>query len=278
MSMADFEPMWLGKPPRQLYAALHPATGAPSTPASSTAASTTAVILVPPLLHELPRSRRLLAEVAGELAAMGLPCLRFDFFGTGDSDGNGEDLDFVSVQGDLDVATAALRERTGATRLVVLAWRGAALPVREWLARGGVADLVVWWEPIADGAAWLRELMQSDADERAQRPPPHPGVRRINDADDGQLMGFPASARLRMELAQARLDDDAPGRQSAHAWAVLRAGTARPAGNFARTLPLPPDAPSFSGSAAMDATLFLTPPVRGVVGQLGHALREGNGQ
>lgn len=263
MSIGDWEPSWLGLPSHRLYAALH---GAPGVPQAG-------VVLMPPLLHELPCSRRFVTEVAGELAGLGLPCLRFDFHGTGDSPGNGTELDFPSMYRDLDVAVAALRERTGITRLVLLAWRGSALVLRGWLERGGVADLVVLWEPIVDGALWLRELVDSDIRERAVRPPPRAGVPRLTDPADGQLMGFPASPRLRDDLAQARLDDgkhcgDAP------VWALVRADPARLPTGIARVLPLPASAPSFNIGASMDATFFLTPPVRGLVGELGQAVRK----
>jgi hypothetical protein len=261
---ADWEPFWLGTPPRRLYAALHPGA----------AASTAGVVLVPPLLHELPRSRRFIAEVASELAAAGLPSLRFDFLGTGDSGGDGEDLDFASMRVDLDFAVAALRGRTGAAQVALLAWRGAALPLRGWMEHGGAADLVVLWEPITDGALWLRELVAADAGERAVRPPPRPGVPRTSDPGDGQLMGFPASARLRADLARTRLEADAL-RGAAPVWAVVRTGLAELPLDVARSLPLPPGAPDFNGGAAMDGMFFLTPPVRQLVGELAQALRGG---
>ena len=260
----DWEPFWLESHARRLYAAFHPAAGS----------SSTAVVLVPPLLHEMPRSRRFVTEVASELAASGLPALRFDFLGTGASSGGGDALDFASMHRDLDLATAALRARTGATRLVLLAWRGGALPLRGWIERGGVADLVVLWEPIVDGESWLRELVESDAGERAVRPPPRAGVARMTDPADGQLMGFPASPRLRMDLAQTRLEHDML-RGAASVWAVVRADMAALPMEIERMLPLPATAPSFSVGAAMDATFFLTPPVRSLVGELGAALRDG---
>ncbi|WP_457097800.1 hypothetical protein [Lysobacter sp. P5_B9] len=263
MSIGDWEPFWLGPSSRRLYAALHGVPGSPST----------GVVLVPPLLHEMPRSRRFIAEVAREFATIGLPSLRFDFHGTGDSTGSGDELDFASMHRDLDLATTALRERTGAKRLVLLAWRGSALAVRNWLGRGGVADLVVLWEPVVDGGTWLQELVQGDAGERAMRPPPRAGVPRITDPADGQLMGFPASSRLRGDLAQARMDD---GRASGTApmWALVRAQVTALPGNIARVLPLPENTPSFDIGAAMDATFFLTPPVRDLVNQLGQAMRQ----
>lgn len=259
-SMSDWEPLWLGPPSRRLYAAYHGASGTPQT----------GVVIVPPLLHELPRSRRFIAEVAGELAAMGLPTLRFDFHGTGDSGGSGEELDFCSMHRDLDLAATALRERTGIRRLVLLAWRGGALVLRGWLERGGVADLVVLWEPIVDGGSWLQELVDGDARERAVRPPPRAGVPRTTDPADGQLMGFPASPRLRVDLAQTRLDGGTR-RNDVPVWAIVRAEFADLPMDIARVLLLPASAPSFNIGAAMDATFFLTRPVRNLVGELGQA-------
>jgi hypothetical protein len=261
MSIGDWDPLWLDPDQRRLYAALHGVSGA----------AQTGVVLVPPLLHELPRSRRFIAEVASELAATGLPCLRFDFRGTGDSHGDGGELDFASMQRDLDLAVAALREATGISRVVLLAWRGSALMLQEWLERGGVANLVVLWEPIIDGESWLRELVDGDAHERGQRPPPRKGVPRSTDPADGQLMGFPASARLRGDLARARMDAGRH-RHDAPVWLVVRSDPADLPLDITRVLPLPESAPTFDLGAAMDATFFLTPQVRDLVVELGHGV------
>src|SRR5688500_17542563 len=260
MNIVGWEPLWVCTVSRRVYGAFHGAAGA----------AVTGVVLVPPLLHEQPCSRRFLSEVAGELAALGLPCLRFDFHGTGDSAGMGEEVDFASMRQDLDLAMDALRERAGFRRLALLAWRGSALPIHAWLQQGGQADLVVLWEPVADGDVLLRELVAGDAGERALRPPPRPGIARLTDPSDGQLMGFPVSARLRTDLSHARLAQQGEGGRPR--WAIVRAGAA--ALPFAaRVLQLPPGAPAFSATASMDATFFLTPPVREFVAQLGQALR-----
>ena len=263
MSLDGWEPFWLGPPSRRVYAAFHGASGAPSI----------GIVLVPPLLHELPRSRRFVAEVAVELAALGLPTLRFDFHGTGDSAGTGEALDLDSMRRDLELAVAALRERTQVERLVLIAWRGGALALPGWLERGGTVDLILLWEPIVDGAAWLQELMEGDTRERAVRPPPRAGVARATDPSDGQLMGFPAPSRLRAELRKTRLDDGMR-RAGVPVWAIVRDGPAELGMDVAKTLPLPANAPSFNVGAAMDATFFLTPPVRELVAKLGRAVRE----
>ena len=263
MSLADWEPFWMGPASHRLYAALHGVAGVPST----------GVVLVPPLLHELPRSRRFIAEVASELAAIGLPTLRFDFHGTGDSSGTGDDIGFASMHRDIDQAVAALREKTGIRRLVLVGWRGASLVLRGWLDRGGSADLVVLWDPIVDGGYWLQELMHGDVGERAVRPPPRRGIPRLTDPSDGQLMGFPASPQLREDLARTHLGGGTR-RGDVPVWAIVRAGVADLPKDIARVLQLPENAPVFNVGAAMDATFFLTPGVRNLIGELGQAVFE----
>lgn len=264
MKIDNFEPLWLGPQGRCIYGALHRVPGR----------APTGVVMVPPLLHELATSRRFLTEVSAVLATHGIPSLRFDFFGTGDSSGRGDELDFESIARDLEMAVASLCRQTEVQRVVLLAWRGAALPVGRWLEHGGRADLVVLWEPISDGAAWLAELELADAKERATRPGSRPGARAVTvDRADGQLMGLMASPRLRKELARSCLANQLLW-GSAPVWVIARADVADLQAGVTRVLQLPPGAPSFSGGAAMDKTFFLTPAARTMVDELGKALRE----
>lgn len=260
MSIGRHQPFWITSGGRSLYAALHPA---------SPPQRTIGIVCVPPLLHEQPRSRRFVTEAASGLASLGLPCLRFDFHGTGDSPSAGNGPDFGSMRADLDAAVAALKTHAGVERVVLFAWRSAALPVAAWFGAGARADLVVLWEPIVDGMGWLDELERQDAGERAVRPRPRPGVPRTADPDDGQLMGFAASAKFRRELGDAR----AEGRiaRGAPVWAVVREATALPL-EIERTWTLPADTPTFAGGAGMEATLFLSPALECVVDELGRAL------
>ncbi len=262
-----WEPQWLGDDKRSLYAALHrcPQPGA-----------RLGVVLVPPLFHEQPRSRRLLTEVANGLAALGLPALRFDFFGTADSAGDSEQTDFASMCVDLDLAVAALRTQAGVDRVAILAWRGAALPVARWLDSGGRPATVVLWEPIVDGAPWLEQLERDDAAERrsSERYP----VSRTALGPDGQLMGLAVSSQLRADIAGARVADNG----SSGYWAVLRP-PGSPSGSpsvsppelaWQQVFDLPVDAPTFDGSTRMDSGLFVTPRLKCVADDVGRALLE----
>src|SRR4051812_34012890 len=55
------------------------------------------VILCPPVGHEQLHAHRSLRHLADALAAAGLPVLRFDYAGTGDSGGSDDDPDRVSA-------------------------------------------------------------------------------------------------------------------------------------------------------------------------------------
>jgi hypothetical protein len=267
MTVGVWEPFWLGAGEQRLYAALH---------RSGPASPRLGLVLAPPLLHEQPRSRRLLTELATAFSEAGVPCLRFDYFGTGDSAGGGEQLEFASMRRDLQYAAESLKLSSGVERVGVLAVRGAALPVFSWIRDGGLASLLVLWEPVVDGQAWLAELETRDAMERRspRRYPAAAGAMPPGvSGDDLQLMGYPVSPQLRRDIAQARVADD-----GMHAyprcWGVLREDTDILPVTLERVFKLPQDTPLIGAAVSMDASVFVTPGLQRVVDELGHALQK----
>lgn len=264
MSIGDWQPLWIGEESRKLYAALH----VPSAPCAQAA-----VLLVSPLLHEQPRSRRFLTETASELASLGIPVLRFDFFGTADSAGDNIETDLSSMRDDLARAMDALRKQSGVARVVLLAWRAGALAAWDWMLREGDASVLVLWEPILSGAEWLAELSAADLRERCS-PDRYTFVlpREVDNAD-GQLMGYAVSTRFRDEFAaiDMRASDTRPG---CPVWLIERDGQPLEAMVRDRTISLPADAPSFAGSARMDVSLFMSPRMEQLVRAIGQALME----
>lgn len=251
MSIGPWQPLWLGEPGQQLYAALH---------RPGNAEATRGVLLVPPLLHEQPRSRRFITEVASAFAANGTAAMRFDFFGSGDSAGRCDELRLSMMHDDLRRASAALRSHTGVSRVAVIAWRASALVVWDWMRSGGEASELILWEPMLDGREWLDDLVRADAAERCS-PERYTGHRPlIADASDGQLMGYAVAPELRDAMAEVSI---APASAPATAlWlvdrtALLESHAQRVASS--RTAILPDDAPQFGGSTRMDESLFMSP-------------------
>jgi pimeloyl-ACP methyl ester carboxylesterase len=98
-------------------------------------------------------------EFAEALAARGMPTLRFDYPGTGDSSGNEEDPQRLRAWLDsIKSAAAWLRAETGVTRLSLCGLRlGATLAALAAEELGGVENLVLLM-PLGSGKSYIREL------------------------------------------------------------------------------------------------------------------------
>lgn len=264
MAIGAYEPLWIEGSRGRLHAALHRAGAATSAGA--------AVLLVPPLLHEHHRSQRFLCELASSLCEQGLTCLRFSFAGTGDSPGDGVDADCERMGADMSRARNVLRELSGCGAVVPLAFRSASLPLQPWIAReetvgaGPALPVAVLWSPVLAGNSWLDDVIASDRAKRATIVLDDPALAEL---DAGQLMGLPASPRLREEIAAIRWSDTAVRR----AWAVRDWQAGAGSSHWEREFRLPAGQPVFETSALMDAALLFTPTLEGVARQLGDALR-----
>jgi len=144
------EPLYLGDDADACFGWLHTDEAAP--------ARDCAAVICPPVGHEYTRAHRTLRHLADRLAARGIPALRFDYHGIGDSPGT--DLDPARVDrwlADIRAAVARARELTGKPRICLVGVRmGATLAaMATWDAP---ADLLVLWNPVVKGRAYIREL------------------------------------------------------------------------------------------------------------------------
>lgn len=135
---------------QQLFGVFHPAQGG---------AVRMGVLLCNPFGQEAVRIHRFYRVLAERLAANGMPTLRFDYFGTGESDG--DDLDGHIERWTQDVLRAdeALRKRLPCEQV---AWLGARLGGTLALHAAQKAPKpptrLLLWEPITDGQAYLQSL------------------------------------------------------------------------------------------------------------------------
>jgi exosortase A-associated hydrolase 2 len=109
------------------------------------------VMIVPPFAEELNKSRRMLAEVAQLLAARGVATVCPDLFGTGDSEGDFVEADWVTWRHDLhQAATWSAREIAPVAAL--LAVRLGAELAADASERGQlpVVARTVLWQPVFD--------------------------------------------------------------------------------------------------------------------------------
>jgi pimeloyl-ACP methyl ester carboxylesterase len=120
----------------------------------------TAVLLCNPFGEEASRAHRIYRVLATQLERAGYASLRFDYSCTGDSLGDSDAATVDAWVGDVASAAERLRAGSGATRIVVVGLRFGATLAMLASARGELRPRhLVLWDPVVDGAAYLRELI-----------------------------------------------------------------------------------------------------------------------
>jgi alpha-beta hydrolase superfamily lysophospholipase/acyl carrier protein len=183
-------PRLFGPAGAELYGCLHPAADP---------AADCGVLVCPPLGHEYIFTHRALRHTAHKLAAEGIPVLRFDYPGTGDSAGEEADVTLAGCVDGIVTATAELGEQTGVSHVHLLGLRlGASLAAMAAPRLEGLAGVVLW-DPVTDGQAYLRELTALHRHWLGRRAP---AFRTEADGREvGELLGFPLSRPLHDAIA-----------------------------------------------------------------------------
>ncbi|HSN20481.1 MAG TPA: alpha/beta hydrolase [Usitatibacter sp.] len=115
-------------------------------------------VICPPTGSEYTRSHRSLRHLADRLAAAGIPALRFDYHGAGDSPGTDLDPDRMPTwRRNIVAAIAHARALSGRERVLLVGVRlGATLATLA--ASEAPVDRMVLWNPCIQGRAYAREL------------------------------------------------------------------------------------------------------------------------
>jgi uncharacterized protein len=147
-------PLRFGPVGRQLLAMLHPPT--------HTSVRGHTVLLCNPFGQEAIRCHRLLRVLSERLARAGFHVMRFDYLGTGDSDGDDAQGHLPAWVADVLRANDEAQRWSGNTRC---SWFGVRLGATlAALASAQVTlppELLVLWDPIISGPPYLIELAQA---------------------------------------------------------------------------------------------------------------------
>jgi hypothetical protein len=163
----------------------------------------TAVLFCSPFGQDLVRSHRVYRQLAETLAAQGIPSLRFDYFGSGDSAGASAEVDWYRCQADIRTAATELRRLSACQHLVGFGARlGGDLVLTSAKAAGFFETIA--WDPVLDGAAHVAQL---DAlQDQLLRDPMRFGQPRSSLDGAHQWLGFPVSTLLHQQVAELRVE------------------------------------------------------------------------
>jgi alpha/beta superfamily hydrolase len=151
MSPPRAEPVYFGPVERPLFGWIHRPESGPH--------SSLGVVLCNPFGYEGICTHRTLRHFALSAAAAGIPALRFDYDGTGDSAGDDLDPDRLSAWvASVHGGVATLRRETGCERFCLLGIRlGATVAALAASERSDVEGLIAL-APVVNGKAYTREL------------------------------------------------------------------------------------------------------------------------
>ena len=201
-ALRAIEPFFFSAGGRQLYGVLHPASGGQSP-------SSTGVLLCGPFGTEAVRVHRMQRVLADRLARTGLNVMRFDYYGTGESEGEDEQGEISTWQLDVGCADRELRRRTGCDRTVWVGLRlGATLAALAASSSENQPSGLLMWEPVVDGNAYLAELLRAHARSLLVS-----YGNRLPDMPHGSLdqaSGFAIGAKLRLQLSALTVDSFQP--------------------------------------------------------------------
>jgi len=92
---------------------------------------------------------RLLVEAARAFTRQGFPCLRFDFRGRGESEGETGKITLIDMIDDAGCAVKVLQDKTGVEKIILLGLcSGGEVAVGASMSHDAVAGLILWSTPL----------------------------------------------------------------------------------------------------------------------------------
>ncbi len=175
-----------------------------------------ALLFCNPIFEERKSTHRALVETARRLASEGLPVLRFDYRGCGDSPGEFRDYSVPDWVQDIEQAEAWLRRLFPKHPIGFLGVRlGASLAVQAIQENPRVSVLILW-QPIASGGDYLhndlrRALLQDMLTAGTTGRSLETMLRTLEAGGEIDFSGYPVTARLYRDLRSLSVAPLPPG-------------------------------------------------------------------
>ncbi len=191
-------PQYFGEGDHRLFGVYHPASAASS--------ARHGVVICPSVFQEYMLTHWALRRLAQQLSRIGVPVLRFDYYGTGDSCGETGEGTPARWARDIHQAAGQLSALSHVERVSLVGHRlGAGL---AWLATEHLelkARHLVLWDPVASGSRFMQEVQDADRLEATQLL----GV-KLSRGTPTQLGGYATPPQQREAFAAMSLLDAEP--------------------------------------------------------------------
>ena len=187
-------PFYFGSANKHIYGVHHEASGDEY--------RDEAILFCCPVSHEYMRTHWFLKLLCEKLSSRGYHCLRFDYYGTGDSSGSFLDADIDEWIQNVVAASDEIKELSGCTSVSMIGVRlGAMLSA---LASEVVKpERVVLWDPVVDGQVYLSEL-ETLHKEMIQDRSRFKHLPASNDEEIHQILGYQYNDNLFNSIANKK--------------------------------------------------------------------------
>lgn len=154
--------------------------------------SSVGIVLCYPIGQEYLWMHRAYRQLANLFTRAGFHVLRFDYYGCGDSWGEGEEGSIPQWLNDITMAIEELKDASGVNRVSLVGFRlGATLSVLAGSERNDV-DSMVLWEPVVYGKDYIKELKVLH-EEWVENNLPDPNFAHQTESE---IVGFPLTWNL----------------------------------------------------------------------------------
>jgi uncharacterized protein len=145
-------PFYFGDSNKQLYGVYDPP--------NSNDFSDAGVLLCYPMAQEYLRCHWASRQLVNRLSHAGTHCIRFDYYGTGDSAGISSDADVGQWRSDVNTVLTELKDISGASKISLVGLRfGAAIAATAPVNSHRIRNLVLW-DPVVSGASYIDSLRE----------------------------------------------------------------------------------------------------------------------
>ncbi len=120
-----------------------------------------AMVFCTPFAEEKMIAHRVFVNMARTLASEGIACLRFDFMGEGDSEGNFEDSTIKTRLSDIRSALSVLNQKAGVKKMGLIGVRFGATLAALAASQNSVESLVLI-SPIVFGKPYMEQCLLSN--------------------------------------------------------------------------------------------------------------------
>jgi exosortase A-associated hydrolase 2 len=171
------------------------------------------IVFVPPFCEEMNRCRTLVASQAREFASAGFSCSVFDFLGTGDSEGQLDQVNLKLWLNDINLVVEHALKRAEAPLYLWGLRLGALLAVEFAQQTDHSISKLILWQPVVSGKKFITQLLRLRVAHLANHGLPAQTTQELRSAfetsDSMEISGYTLGTELLREIDSSKVSGSA---------------------------------------------------------------------